>query len=99
MTDPWPWLLIAAVTVAWLPAMLFPLCFVLSTWYATAAGRSVMTLSIVIALAMTLGELRAVGVVPPDWVRAVLYGVIAAALWLQLGTLLVVQRRRRKAAR
>jgi hypothetical protein len=91
--------LIACVTLAWLPALAFPLAYLRSAWYSTAPGRSVMALSGVIALAMTLAELRVVGVTPPDWVRSVLYAVIAGSLWYQLGTLLVVQRRRRKAAR
>jgi len=85
------------VFLAWLPAAAFPVYYWRAKWYATAPGRSVMSLGVVIALVMTLAAVRAVlGIDLPDWVRAAVYALIAIGLWFQFVTLLAVQRRRRE---
>lgn len=89
-------LLAVLVTIGWILALAFPLIYSQYPWMNSAPGRSVMTLGLVIALALTLGELRLLGLVLPDWTRSVLYGLIDVALAFQLYTLLMVQRKRRK---
>lgn len=86
-----------AVIFAWIPAAAFPVYYWRAKWYATAPGRSVMSLAVVIALVMTLALVRSVlDIDLPDWVRAIVYVLIAGGLWFQFGTLLSVQRTRRE---
>lgn len=86
-----------AVTVAWIPAAAFPVYYWRARWYATAPGRSVMTLAIIIAVAMTFALVRTVlELDPPEWVRVLAYLVISGGLWFQFITLLAVQRRKRQ---
>jgi len=89
--------LFGLITVGWVLALAFPLVYAQYPWAKSPPGRSVMTLALVIALALTIGELRLLGFILPDWTRSVLYALIDSALGYQLYTLVGVQRKRRKA--
>lgn len=89
---------IVLLTAAFVPAALFPLLYARSPWRSTIVGRSVMTLSVVIAVALGLPLSRLLFGDPP-WLHALRLAVmvlVVAALWQQLVVLVTVQRRQRR---
>lgn len=86
-------LLVAFATV---PAVLFPLVLLRSPWIKYPAGRSLMLLGFVIAIAMSLALTRRLGWPAPLWVAGLAYGLIVVALWTQLIVLVWTQHKDRK---
>lgn len=87
------------VALAVIPAVAFPLVLLRSPWSRYPAGRSVMLLGVVIAVALSLSLTKRLGFPAPVWVALVLYALIVVALWTQLGVLLWSQHRDRQASK
>lgn len=89
------------VLAAFIPAAAFVLIYGLGfPWWGNPAGWSVLNLATAIALALSLSVWRYYIGQPPDLLRIVVFGWIVAALWGQLGVLLLAPRlNRRRLAR
>lgn len=90
----WAILTDAAILVALITAVLFPALYLRSPWRSTLPGRSIMLFSVIIAGIFVLIAVRTVFRVElPEYVRTIVYVLIAAATTTQLLVLLRVQRR------
>lgn len=76
-------------------AAYYPLALLLrSDWNSNTAGRSQFVFSVIVAAVLGLVFLRQFGVTMPDWMRNVVYALIAGGLALQDFTLTRIQNRR-----
>lgn len=93
-------LVVVLLLLAYIPAVAFPVVYAFAPWWRSAAGRSVMSLSVVIALALSLSVWRVFWGAQPEWVRVGVFALIIPALWGQFVVLLLAPRmnRRRLAA-
>ena len=83
-----------AIIVALVTGISFPLFYLRSPWHSTLPGRGLMLFSIIIGAIFILITVRSVAnVMLPEWVRAVIYALIACATTNQLIVLLKVQSR------
>lgn len=87
-----------AIYTATVAALGFPVVYSRAPWRRSAVGRGLMTLAVAIAAILTLTSLRLLNVpIPaPHHVYALLYVLLAIALWRHLLVLVAVQRGRRK---
>lgn len=83
------------VGAAFAAALYFPVMLrARSQWNANAPIRALMFFSCIIVAVVGLSLLRQLGWVPPEWVRAAIYGSILLGLLVQDVTLTNTQNRR-----
>jgi hypothetical protein len=86
-----------------LPVNAFPILYAMTPWWRTHIGRATMTLFAGLAMLVDFAVLyRLVAGEAPDWLRVVVYGLIAAGLYYTLWVLVreqfVLPRRERRSA-
>lgn len=77
------------VVLGFVAAAAFPVVYALYPWWRTPAGRSVMCLSVVIAITLGLSVWRLFFGQPPEALRISIYVLVVVALWAQLIVLLL----------
>lgn len=83
------------VGIAFALAAYYPLALLArSNWNLNSAGRSQLVFSVIVAVVLGLVVLRQLGLALPDWMRGVVYGIIAFGLAVQDVTLTRIQNRR-----
>jgi hypothetical protein len=81
------------VTACFVPAVVFPLYYATHRWWSTEPGWAVMIMAVSLAVVMTIIFLAVVfDVRLGEWVRVLIYGVMAFAFWTKLIVLIYVSR-------
>lgn len=84
---------------AFAPAALWVLVYATQRWWTNPVGRSAMLFAAVAALALSMSVWRQIANhAPPQWYRTTVFLLVIGALWSQLGVLVYVIRRKRRAA-